>query len=218
MVPTGIVSCILEIAGNQGLLSQTGRTDWVRRVPLGMWHDTGWLPHDARSVGGRPALHILLMIMLAGVWGCATVEDAALRTPEMGESIDGGLLPREHDRDLSIPNHSASSPMSGPAQSTSDGNDFPASFVPESDFEGKSSGLIVRTLARLRVGSIIPMSDEVSIRAPEIWSLRPPVVKALGDDLALTCPGRSCLVTKMVTSVSGLHDNDLRQQNKTHTN
>ena len=145
-----------------------------------------WLPHtsDARSAGGRPALLILLVIMLAGVSGCATVEDAALRTPKMGESIDGGSLPRELDPDLSIPNHSASLPMSGPAQSTSDGNDLSASFVPESDFEGKSSGLIVRTLARLRVGSIIPMSDEVSIRAPEIWSLRPPVVKALGDDLA----------------------------------
>ena len=122
--------------------------------------------------------------MLAGVSGCATVEDAALRTPKMGESIDGGSLPRELDPDLSIPNHSASLPMSGPAQSTSDGNDLSASFVPESDFEGKSSGLIVRTLARLRVGSIIPISDEVSIRVPEIWSLRPPVVKALGDDLA----------------------------------
>jgi hypothetical protein len=137
-----------------------------------------------RSAGGRPALFILLVIVLAGVSGCATVEDAALRTPEMGESIDGGSLPRELDPDLSIPNHSASLPMSGSAQSTSDGNDRSASFVPESDFEGKSSGLIVRTLARLRVGSIIPMSDEVSIRAPELWSLRPPVVKALGDDLA----------------------------------
>lgn len=122
--------------------------------------------------------------MLAGVSGCATVEDAALRTQEMGESIDEGSLPRKLDPDLSIPNHSASLPMSGPAQSTSDGNDLSASFVSESDFAGKSSGLIVRTLARLRVGSIIPMSDEVSIRAPEIWSFRPPVVKALGDDLA----------------------------------
>lgn len=145
-----------------------------------------WLPHtgDARSVGGRPALLILLVIMLAGVSGCATVEDAARRTPEMGKSIDGGSLPRELDPDLSTPNHSASLPMSGPAQSTSDGHDLSAKFVPESDFEGKSSGLIVRTLARLRVGSIIPMPDEVSIRVPEIWSLRPPVVKALGDDLA----------------------------------
>ena len=145
-----------------------------------------WLPHisDARSAGGRPALLILLVIMLAGVSGCATIEDAALRTPEMGESIDEGSLPRELDPDLSIPNHSASLPMSGPAQSTSDGNDLSASFVPWSDFEGKSSGLIVRTLARLRGGSIIPMPDKVSIRAPEIWSLRPPVVKVLGDDLA----------------------------------
>lgn len=145
-----------------------------------------WLPHtsDARSAGGKPALLILLMIMLAGVSGCATVEDAALRTPEMRKSLDGGSLPRELDPDLSIPNHSASLPMSGPAQSTSDGNDLSASFAPESDFKGMSSGLIVRTLARVRVGSIIPMSDEVSIRAPEIWSLRPPVVKALGDDLA----------------------------------
>ena len=145
-----------------------------------------WLPHtsDAHSAGGRPALLILLVIMLAGVSGCASVEDSVLRTPKMGKSIDGGSLPRELDPDLSIPNHSASLPMSGPAQSTSDGHELSASSVHESDFEGKSSGLIVRTLARLRGGSIIPMSDEVSIRAPEIWSLRPPVVKALGDDLA----------------------------------
>ena len=114
-----------------------------------------WLPHtsDARSAGGRPALLILFVIMLAGASGCATGKDAALRTPVMGESIDGGSLPRELDPDLSIPNHSASLPMSGPAQSTSDGNDRSASFVPESDFEGKSSGLIVRTSGKIALRS-----------------------------------------------------------------
>jgi len=172
-----------------------------------------WLPHtsDARSAGGRPALLILLVIMLAGLSGCATVEDATLRTPEMGESMDGGSLPRELDPDLSIPNHSASLPMSGPAQSTSDGNDLPASFVPESDFEGKSSGLIVRTMARLRGGSIIPMSDEVSIRAPEIWSLRPPVVKALGDDLApLRPPLRQSWLYRRTVPPAGYDEMELR--------
>ena len=145
-----------------------------------------WLPHTsaARSAGGRSALLILLVIMLAGTSGCATGKDAALRTPVMGESIDGGSLPRELDPDLSIPNHSASLPMSGPAQSTSDGNDLSARFVPESDFEGKSSGLIVRTSGRLRFGPITPMPEEDAMWAPEIGNLRPPVVTAFGDDLA----------------------------------
>lgn len=172
-----------------------------------------WLPHtsDARSAGGRPALLILLVIMLAGLSGCATVEDSALRTPKMGESIDGGSLPRELGPDFSIPNHSASLPMSGPAQSTSDGNDLSASFVPEFDFEGKSSGLIVRTLARVRVGSIIPMSDEVSIRAPEVWSLRPPIVKALGDDLApLRPPLRQSWLYRRTVPSAGYDEMELR--------
>jgi len=122
--------------------------------------------------------------MLVVASGCATVEDAALRTPTMGEVTGGGSLPREAAPEFSILNRSASLPMSGPAQPTVEGSDLSASVVSESDFEGKSSGLIVRTKMRLRVSPIMPMPDEVSIWDAEIGSLRPPVVRALGDDLA----------------------------------
>ena len=123
--------------------------------------------------------------MLAGASGCATVEDAARKTPEMGASTDGGSLPRKLDPDLSIPNHSASLPVSDPAQVTFGVTTIsPASVVAEPGFEWKSSDLIVRTSGRLRFGPITPMPEEDAMWAPEIGSLRPPVVRALGDDLA----------------------------------
>ena len=145
-----------------------------------------WLPQSsaARNVGGRPAFFVLLAIMLAGASGCATVEDAARNTPKMGESTDRGSLPSKLDQDLSIPNHSASLPVSDPARSTGVSNDSPASVVAEPGFEWKSSDLIVRTSGRLRFGPITPMPEEDAMWAPEIGSLRPPVVRALGDDLA----------------------------------
>jgi len=74
--------------------------------------------------------------------------------------------------------------MSGPAQTTVEDNDLSASVVAESSLEWKSLDLIVRTKMRLRVSPIMPMPDEASIWDAEIGSLRPPVVRALGDDLA----------------------------------
>jgi hypothetical protein len=147
-------------------------------------------PHssDARSAGGRPALLVLLVIMLAGASGCATVEDTALHAPKMEEITEGGSLPLKLDPYLSIPDRSASLPMSDPAQLNSGITDFSASVVPESGIEWKSSGLLVLTKTRLRVSPIMRMPDEVSIWEPEIGSLRPPVVRALGDDLTPTRP------------------------------
>ena len=139
---------------------------------------------EAWSVGGRPALLILLVTMFVVSSGCATVEDAALHTPKTGESTHGGSLPREAAPESPIPNRSASLPMSVPAQTTVVDNDLSASVVDESSLEWKSSDLIVRTKMRLRVSPIMPLPDAVSIWDAEIGSLRSPVVRALGDDLA----------------------------------
>lgn len=139
--------------------------------------------NHGRNAAGRSALLFLSGVMLAVAPGCTTVKSAAVHSPKSGEIIAERSLSHELDQGPSNSSHAVGAPATDSAQLASEGLDPSVAFIPEPDFEGKYSDVIVRTRARLRVGPEPPLRDINSIRVPEVLSLRPPVVQALGDDL-----------------------------------